>query len=132
MLKHSKQRDCIKAFLKSRSDHPTAETVFLNIRHEFPKISLATVYRNLSLLADLGEIQKISAGSGPDRFDAVTAPHNHFVCSRCGNVMDLEMDSIANIDEVAGRTFQGRIEGHTVYFYGQCPDCLAGKKAETS
>ena len=131
MLKHSKQRDCIQTFLTSRYDHPTAETVYLNIREEFPRISLATVYRNLSLLAELGEIQKISTGNGPDRFDAVTKPHNHFVCSCCGNVIDLEMDSIAHIDEIAGKAFRGRVDGHSVYFYGQCPDCLA-KNEKTS
>ena len=51
MLKHSKQRDAIEQFLATRYDHPTAETVYLNLREDYPKISLATVYRNLSLLA---------------------------------------------------------------------------------
>ena len=69
MLKRSKQRESIKKFLISRYDHPTAETVYMNIKEEFPNISLGTVYRNLSLLADIGEIQKLSTGIGPDRFD---------------------------------------------------------------
>ena len=60
MLKRSKQRESIKKFLISRYDHPTAETVYMNIKEEFPNISLGTVYRNLSLLADIGEIQKLS------------------------------------------------------------------------
>ena len=132
MLKHSRQRDCIQTFLMSRYDHPTAETVYLNIRKDFPKISLATVYRNLSLLAELGEIQKISTGNGPDRFDAVTAPHNHFVCSCCGKVIDLEMESIAHINEVAGKSFDGKIEGHSIHFYGYCPDCLTKNLEKTS
>ena len=62
MLKRSKQRESIKKFLISRYDHPTAETVYMNIKEEFPNISLGTVYRNLSLLADIGEIQKLSTG----------------------------------------------------------------------
>lgn len=132
MLKHSKQRDCIQAFLTTRCDHPTAETVYLNIREEFPKISLATVYRNLSLLADIGEIQKISTGNGPDRFDAIAKPHNHFVCKECGAVIDLEMDSIAHINEIAGKSFNGRIDGHSIHFYGICPDCLSKNNTKTS
>ena len=132
MLKHSKQRDCIQAFLMTRCDHPTAETVYLNIREEFPKISLATVYRNLSLLADIGEIQKISTANGPDRFDGNPKPHNHFVCRHCGNVIDLEMDSIAHINDIAGKSFQGQIEGHSIFFYGTCPDCLKDTAAKTS
>lgn len=132
MLKHSKQRDCIQAFLATRYDHPTAETVYLNIREQFPKISLATVYRNLSLLADLGEIQKISTGNGPDRFDGIAEPHNHFLCNCCGNVIDLEMDSITHIDEIAGKSFTGKIEGHSIIFHGICPDCLKKDKVKTS
>ena len=69
MLKYSRQREAIKTFLAGRYDHPTAETVYLGIKEEFPNISLGTVYRNLSLLSDIGEIQKLSTGIGPDRFD---------------------------------------------------------------
>ena len=62
MLKYSRQREAIKTFLAGRYDHPTAETVYLGIKEEFPNISLGTVYRNLSLLSDIGEIQKLSTG----------------------------------------------------------------------
>ena len=91
MLKYSKQRESIKNFLVTRYDHPTAETVYLNIRREFPNISLGTVYRNLNLLAEIGEIQKLSPGIGPDRFDGNPAPHYHFICRHCGCVMDLTL-----------------------------------------
>ena len=94
MLKHSKQRDAIKNFLADRYDHPTAETVYLNIKKEFPNISLGTVYRNLSLLAEIGEIQKLSTGIGPARFDGNTAPHYHFICNCCGNVLDLNVNGL--------------------------------------
>ncbi len=67
MIKYSRQRECIRDFLACCRNHPTAETVYMNVRESFPNISLGTVYRNLSLLAELGEIQKISTGIGPDR-----------------------------------------------------------------
>ncbi len=124
MTKHSKQRDSILAFLSGRTDHPTAEEVFLNVQHDFPHISLATVYRNLTLLSELGQIRKISTGEGPDRFDAITTPHNHFRCNSCGKWIDLDMESIEYIDELAGKSFPGRVEGHTVLFNGICPECL--------
>ena len=82
-MKYSRQRECIRDFLIHRIDHPTAETIYMNVRETFPKISLGTVYRNLSLLSELGEIQKISTGIGPDRFDGNTAPHYHFICQKC-------------------------------------------------
>lgn len=90
-LKYSRQRESIKEFLAARTDHPTADTVYTNLRKTFPNISLGTVYRNLSLLSDMGEIIKISTGDGADRFDGRTAPHNHFVCRQCHRVIDLDM-----------------------------------------
>ena len=83
-LKYSRQRESIKEFLTGRTDHPTADFVYENMKQIYPNISLGTVYRNLSLLADLGEIQKLSSFGGADRFDARTAPHCHFMCTRCG------------------------------------------------
>ena len=82
MLKYSRQREAIKTFLAGRYDHPTAETVYLGIKEEFPNISLGTVYRNLSLLSDIGEIQKLSTGIGPDNIDIVIN----------------ELDALVNID----------------------------------
>jgi len=122
-LKYSRQREMIKDFLMTRKDHPTADLVYSNIRQECPNISLGTVYRNLTLLADLGEIQRLRVGDGIDHFDADTSPHYHFICSDCGAVIDLEMDSIDNIMDVAGKNFAGNIQGHFTYFYGKCPNC---------
>lgn len=125
MLKHSRQRENIKKYLMQRCDHPTAETVYLAMKEDFPNISLGTVYRNLSLLAELGEILKISVGSGPDRFDANLEPHYHFFCNECGRVLDLEMASVEHINVIAEHGFEGRIEGSITHFFGKCPECLA-------
>lgn len=122
-LKHSKQRDSIMEFLATRNDHPTADTVYMNVREIFPNISLGTVYRNLTLLADIGEIARIRVGDGVDHFDADTSPHNHFICRDCGSVMDLKMESIDSITEIAARNFDGLIEGHVTYFHGICGNC---------
>lgn len=128
MIKYSRQRESIKNFLMTRCDHPTAETVYHHIRQEYPNISLGTVYRNLSLLTELGEIVKISTGTGPDRFDGNTAPHYHFFCRECGAVMDLKMDPLDHIDLLAAHSFDGSIEGHLTYFYGLCPSCQKQSK----
>ena len=131
MLKYSKQRESIKNFLVTRYDHPTAETVYLNIRKEFPNISLGTVYRNLNLLAEIGEIQKLSPGIGPDRLDGNPAPHYHFICRHCGCVMDLTVSGLDHINILAGQDFDGEIEGHITYFYGSCPSCKASEKCSS-
>ena len=128
MLKYSRQRESIKKFLMTRTDHPTAEMIYENLRKEYPKISLGTVYRNLSLLSDIGEIQTISTGVGPDRFDGNAKLHYHFICKNCGQVMDLNMQGLEHINLLAQHDFPGIIEGHSVFFYGRCEACIELEK----
>ena len=68
-LKYSRQRESIKACLMNRHDHPTADALYASIREEYPNISLGTVYRNLNLLVETGEIQRLTCGDGADHFD---------------------------------------------------------------
>lgn len=123
--KRSKQREAIVAFLMTRKDHPTADTIYMNIKKEFPNISLGTVYRNLSLLSERGEIVKISYEDGADRYDAITKPHYHFICQECGEITDLEMDLIDDqMKAIANQGFSGNIEESVLYFKGTCEKCL--------
>ena len=110
-LKYSRQRACIKDYLLKTHEHPTADTVYLHVKEEFPNISLGTVYRNLNLLASMGEAQKIPTPCGGDRFDGRT---------------DLELSPahITEINQLAERHFNGRIHSHSMIFNGLCPNCL--------
>ena len=123
-LKYSRQREAVLTYLRSTKSHPTAEMIYLKIREEFPRISLGTVYRNLNLLAEQGDILRLNCGDGLEHFDATVEPHNHFICRECGAILDLEMSSIDRIDRVADENFSGKIEGHEIYFYGKCNKCL--------
>ena len=93
-LKYSRQRESIKHFLMTTKEHPTADEVYMHVKRDFPNISLGTVYRNLNLLTDIGEASKISTPDGGDRFDGRTEPHNHFLCTRCGRLLDLDLNNI--------------------------------------
>ncbi|MCD8014057.1 MAG: transcriptional repressor [Lachnospiraceae bacterium] len=124
MHKHSRQRDAIKTFLAGRKDHPTADTIYTNLREEYPNISLGTVYRNLALLTDTGEIARISTGSGPERYDGNAAEHQHFICTRCGNVYDVETEDMGEQIRSAVKSCPGRIDTFTANFYGICEKCL--------
>lgn len=123
-MKHSRQREAIRQNLMNRYDHPTAETVYMDIKEDFPNISLGTVYRNLSLLSDLGEIQKITTGAGPDRFDGNPKPHCHFQCRTCAQVLDIQFENQEELNTRAAKNFPGLIEGNSIQFYGLCPDCM--------
>lgn len=123
-LKYSRQRESIKEYLRHTTEHPTADTVYGYIRKLYPNISLGTVYRNLSLLVDLGEIRKLSGVDGADHYDGNTMPHNHFICTRCNSIIDLEMEDISAIQDHAARNFDGKIESYSVNFYGICGNCI--------
>lgn len=132
MIKHSKQRDAILEYLHSTTSHPTADTVYENVREKLPNISLGTVYRNLNMLADSGEILRLSCGGASDRYDGTVTPHYHFLCRQCGNVSDLAMSGLEHINVIAGAGFAGTIEGHVTYFFGICPACSCTKVTSTS
>lgn len=122
-MKYSRQREAVRAFLMSRKDHPTAEVVYNNLREQFPHISLGTVYRNLSLLVELGEINKFPGMDGFDHFDGNVTPHYHFICENCNAVIDLAMPKLDYINNEAERGFDGTITGHSAFFYGKCAKC---------
>ena len=123
-LKYSRQRESIKEFLMTRKDHPTADVVYENVKKIYPNISLGTVYRNLSLLSEIGEIQKLSSFGGADHFDACVEPHCHFMCTKCGAVLDLETDGMDELIAKAGKNFSGKITGCDIRFFGTCPKCM--------
>jgi len=132
-LKYSRQREAIMNFLMTRKDHPTADVVYSSVRNEFPNISLGTVYRNLTLLADIGEIARLRLGDGIDHFDADTSPHYHFICKDCGRVIDLKLEALTEVDKFNGTDLEGnRITGHITYFYGSCSECSSQDDSEAS
>ena len=116
-LKYSRQRESIKEFLMTRKDHPTADVVYENMKKIYPNISLGTVYRNLSLLSDIGEIQKLSSFGGADHFDGCVTPHCHFMCTECGQVLDLETDDMSRLMEKSVKNFSGKITGYDLRFF---------------
>lgn len=126
-LKYSRQREAIKAFLSETKSHPTADVVYAHVQQEFPHISLGTVYRNLNLLAELGEAVKITSPDGADRFDGTTTPHYHVLCTGCGNVYDLDMSIQDSLTSAAEHCFDGSIHSHTAMFYGTCSHCQDAK-----
>ena len=128
-MKYSRQRRLILDIVKSNPVHPTAEWVYRQAREEMPSIGIATVYRNLNALANVGEIGKISGNDGIDRFDGKSAEHYHMQCSRCGRLVDLNAKDTSALEElrkVISTTFD--VEGQditvtTTLLKGVCEKC---------
>ena len=122
--KHFRKRDAILQCVRSTTTHPSAEWVFENVRTEVPDISLATVYRNLSLFKDQGLIASLGTVKGIERFDGNTDPHVHFICTGCGAVMDLPEISVPQeLNEAVSRSSGGRVETCQLSFTGLCGEC---------
>jgi Fe2+ or Zn2+ uptake regulation protein len=85
--KNTSQKIKIIGFLKNVKNHPTAESVYLEVRKDLPSISLATVYRNLNVLADNGDIVRLEINK-EFHFDGDTSCHEHMVCRNCGSIID--------------------------------------------
>ena len=126
--KYSRQREAIILNLQERRDHPSADMIYEDIRPDYPTLSLGTVYRNLSLLTGLGEITRLPAINGADRYDARTDVHDHFICRVCGSVIDLPESGHQSLLEETQQGFDGKIESCAIRFYGTCCDCMKKRK----
>ncbi|MCE5239867.1 transcriptional repressor [bacterium] len=129
--RHSRQRDIVLEELCKLTSHPTVDELFLIVRERLPRISLATVYRNLELLAEQGVILKLELAGHQRRFDGWAAPHAHIRCEACG--------AVADVDVEPAQTPLGEVQQHTDYlvtgqhteFAGQCPRCQATTATRT-
>ncbi|KAB0578546.1 Fur family peroxide stress response transcriptional regulator [Fusobacterium naviforme] len=130
-IKYSRQREAILKNLMSRGDHPTADALYQSLRREFPHISLGTVYRNLSLLSEMGSIRKVHCDDGTERYDYDTSDHCHFVCRSCGRVMDLPMKLKPDLNRMAEQAGLGDVDCHSLIFYGYCNDCRKAGRQNT-
>lgn len=121
----TKQKKVILDVLRSVDIHPTAEWIYQQARQEIPGLSLGTVYRNLNLLRDNGEILELNYGSGQSHYDGRPENHYHFMCRQCGRVFDVEMGLMKTIETKVKNQCDFKIEGHRLEFYGLCSECQA-------
>ena len=123
MSRKSIQRDAILRVINNTTTHPGADWIYDQVRKEIPNISLGTVYRNLKLLTQAGEIKELDIPGISSRFDGRTSNHHHLICEECGRIFDM--------DESVDRTMEIRITQKTGFkvkmqylkFIGLCSDC---------
>ena len=122
--KQFRKRNAILEYLQETDEHPSAEMVYNNLKPQIPDISLATVYRNLAMFRQSGQIISVGTVGGVERFDGNTAPHVHFVCNGCYAVHDLHTMNIPeNLSREAEKMMGGQIEGCQLTFTGLCARC---------
>lgn len=123
-MRMTRQRKVILEEVKRLADHPSAEEIYERVRKQLPRISLGTVYRNLEILSELGEIQKLELGGTLKRFDWNTKKHYHIRCINCDRVDDAPMGFMDHVETALDDTTGYQIMGHRLEFLGLCPECL--------
>ena len=132
ILDKLRARDCritpqriaiLKAFLNT-DQHPSVEQVYGQVKADFPTTSLATIYKTVSLLKEIGEILEISFADGRNRYDGNKPyPHPHLICNRCNSIIDPEVSQLEQMTAEVAKTTGYRILSHQVELFGICPAC---------
>ena len=125
MEKQFRKRNAILSYLQATNEHPSAEMVYMGLKKDCPDISLATVYRNLALFRIQGLVQSVGTVKGIERFDGNVEPHVHFVCSKCGSILDLpEVEAPAALCHAVEDGCGGKVEICHLSFTGVCKNCI--------
>lgn len=127
--KQFRKRNAILTCLRSTHLHPSAEMLHEMLLTQHPDISLATVYRNLTLFKNQGIIQSLGTVGGIERFDGNTAPHVHFICTQCHAIYDLPQLAVpqqlrSTVEEATG----GMVDECQLSFTGRCQSCCENEK----
>jgi len=119
----TRQREVVLRVIRDAEEHLTANEVFINAKQLLPGISFATVYNSLRFLKEAGHIAEIRFGNGASLYDRKLARHDHAICTKCGVLVDIEMEHPAELVELAARysNFKPKLLDFTLR--GICPDC---------
>ena len=128
MGRNTVQRQIILAGLQKLNTHPTIEEVYTEVQKEHSAISKTTVYRNLRQLANDGIIRQVLLPDGLERYDRFTSQHHHFSCIKCGRILDVEIDYLADIDGAIREKYGYMVDKHDVVFSGTCLKCKKQKR----
>ena len=129
VLRYSKHREDVFNLLKSVTSHPTAEWIYTQLKETDSSISLATVYRNLNQLYELGSVIRIDAGDGIVHYDATVRDHCHFICESCGTVSDIDVPSSPLLKAEAEKLNSIKVSKTNLVFFGLCQKCQKDLKS---
>lgn len=121
------QRALVLEAVRALHTHPTSADVYEAVREQHPSISRATVYRNLALLAERGDVLRVEVPNGADRYDFNIAPHHHVKCANCGRVDDVELVFEDNLLDRVKSACGFQLTGYQVIFEGLCPSCSGNR-----
>lgn len=126
-LKVTQQRLAVYSMLANTEAHPTPEEVFAAIRPELPLVSLATIYKILDQFHRAGFVRKVSTEGQAARYDAKTEPHHHLVCTDCGAIHDVQLETEPDLSKGLPSGAEFQVARYDVIFHGLCGACRSRK-----
>jgi Fur family transcriptional regulator, peroxide stress response regulator len=118
------QRLAIIKILAKSVDHPSVESIYEQVKRNFPTTSLATVYQTVSLIKELGEVLELGFSDCSNRYDGNKPyPHPHVVCIKCKKIIDSELDNLQDTTNEIIQKTKFEIINHRMDFFGVCPEC---------
>ena len=120
------QREAVLRVVNEAEDHLTANEIFEAARRLLPSISFATVYNSLKYLKGAGLVREINFGKGSSRYDRETGRHDHAICSRCGKLVDFDLEETPQLMRAAARRSRFKPESIQLTLVGVCPGCQEG------
>jgi Fe2+ or Zn2+ uptake regulation protein len=129
--RNTKQRQQILDFVLKCESHPTADWIYRKLKKKFRNLSLGTVYRNLRILKERGQIWELNFGTGFSRFEAVAHSHYHFICTACQKIYDLNIPPMKGLEDKVIQMTGFRILSHRLVFFGLCDVCKLKKQRDS-
>lgn len=118
------QRMAVLRILAQSNGHPSVEEIYERVKTDFPKAGLATVYKTIAVLKQMGEILELGFADSGSRYDGKKPyPHPHVICTRCGAIVDSQIGSEASLTGQMEKQTGYTITNHRLDFFGLCPKC---------
>jgi Fur family peroxide stress response transcriptional regulator len=118
------QRMAVLKILAVSEEHPSVERIYERVKVDFPMTSLATVYKTVTLLKEMGELLELGFSDGGNRYDGIRPyPHPHLICTQCRNIVDPEVPTLSELPQEVARSTGYRLMSHRLDFFGICPQC---------
>ena len=118
------QRLAILKVLAASEGHPSVEQIYARVKTDFPTTSLATIYKNVSLMKSLGEVLELGFSDDSNRYDGNKPyPHPHLVCIQCKKIIDPDLSMLQDLTQELIQETGFQIINHRMDFFGICPDC---------
>jgi Fur family ferric uptake transcriptional regulator len=133
-LKHSRQRNAIVEAFFAMGGHVAVDELVARVREVDPRVSVATVYRTMKLLADCGLAHARHFGDGQTRYEPAMRRHHHdhLICTSCGTIVEFESERIEELQDRVARRHGFAVEHHRLEIYGRCPRCRESDPTESA